>query len=427
VPKSSNLQLLLRTARPELSEWLELLRSEWQAQAAHLVIGENFTSTAKHSALAALPWGTLLGNAQADLLSQQQCLAVRLSPYGDFEPPPGSVLLVERPERSLWTLTQLMRLKRYAGYLERVLALGADLVHAREDRRRIGNCLRVKQTGTFWIKDAHVECDATVAGHFKIAPNAKLSLDDFLMRFAEPDRARFAQGIRDCRELNLVKQLELKNIDGHWMSCVLTNDTPEESSALVYGLMRNHDEQRSAALEVEHHQKQLENLVRQLRVANRTDPLTGLANRTALTEQLSVARQAALRADAEMALLVLDVDHFKSYNDTYGHAEGDLALKTVAQLIASHVAENELAARFGGEEFCVLALRDRSGALALGERIRASIAAHPWSKRAITISIGISVQSAGASSFDRLFKLADAALYQAKAAGRNAVQLGEDG
>lgn len=150
-----------------------------------------------------------------------------------------------------------------------------------------------------------------------------------------------------------------------------------------------------------------------------TDALTGLLNRRSF---LSLAEQ-ALRPQAPAAVLMLDLDHFKIINDSFGHPAGDVVLRTVSSTLASGLRRDDLLARFGGEEFAVLLPQTGARtALSIGERLRTAVAAqHAGAEvggRRCTISIGIAAGS-GELPIDVLITEADRALYMAKRDGRN--------
>ena len=162
-----------------------------------------------------------------------------------------------------------------------------------------------------------------------------------------------------------------------------------------------------------------------------TDPLTTLLNRRALTERLTAEMERALRYDGTVALLLLDLDHFKRVNDTYGHLVGDAVLRGVAGLLAEEVRACDVVGRYGGEEFLVvLPETDDDGAAAFAERVRERVAAHEFRGRddgralRLTASIGVATfPAARIESVEDLFARADAALYRAKADGRNRVRV----
>lgn len=161
-----------------------------------------------------------------------------------------------------------------------------------------------------------------------------------------------------------------------------------------------------------------------------TDPLTQLLNRRALTERITAEMERALRYDSSMALLMIDLDHFKTVNDTYGHLVGDDVLRDVAALLTATIRTTDMVARYGGEEFLVLLPEtDDAGAEAFAERIREAIERHKFGGRIdqpalrLTTSVGVATfPAARIESVEDLFARADAALYRAKADGRNRVR-----
>ena len=190
-------------------------------------------------------------------------------------------------------------------------------------------------------------------------------------------------------------------------------------------------------LHASHHQLQLRDLLASqeaLRSANarleqlsRSDPLTGLPNRRCFDETEHVEFRRAQRSGLPLSLLLCDVDFFKRYNDTYGHAQGDLCLQQVATALQQVVVRpGDLVARIGGEEFAVLLpAADLSGAGKMAERLRRAVTAlgiaHTGSEAAghVTLSIGYASLTADTPDFATLMEMADRALYRAKSQGRN--------
>ena len=155
------------------------------------------------------------------------------------------------------------------------------------------------------------------------------------------------------------------------------------------------------------------------------EPLTGLYNRRYFLERMSVELAAARRHGLALSLLLLDVDHFKLVNDRLGHAAGDEALRMLARVLLGALRKEDVLARFGGEEFIVLAREATlAGAHALGERIRKAVERSRFSfdgaEVALTASVGVTVFG-GEAADGELLETADRALYRAKRAGRNAV------
>ena len=158
-----------------------------------------------------------------------------------------------------------------------------------------------------------------------------------------------------------------------------------------------------------------------------TDGLTGLHNRRYLERHLATLVQQATAREKPLSVLILDIDHFKSVNDTYGHAAGDEVLREFSRRVRKAVRGIDLACRLGGEEF-VVAMPDTDAALALlvAERLRQKIAGERFATGesvsiAVTVSIGICSLTSADDTADALVKRADAALYLAKRDGRNRV------
>ncbi len=180
---------------------------------------------------------------------------------------------------------------------------------------------------------------------------------------------------------------------------------------------------------LEHEAGERDRLNRELARLARQDALTGLANRRCFDERLVQEWERSQRARHELALLFIDVDHFKKYNDNYGHSAGDDCLAAVAGAIGdSLLRPADLASRYGGEEFVVLLPETtREGALEVAERIQAGVAAlkmpHAASSTAdhVTVSIGLTSCIPESGLAQALVDAADSALYAAKHAGRNRI------
>jgi diguanylate cyclase (GGDEF)-like protein len=154
-----------------------------------------------------------------------------------------------------------------------------------------------------------------------------------------------------------------------------------------------------------------------------TDALTGLRNRRYFDLFLGNEIDRSQRFVRGLAIIILDIDHFKNYNDTFGHLAGDEALRLVSQCLIDNRRKADVVARIGGEEFAViLPETDLKGALDVAERIRISIASHTGLQRSVTVSLGVSELRDNKSAFELLVEQADKALYEAKRAGRNRVR-----
>jgi len=187
-------------------------------------------------------------------------------------------------------------------------------------------------------------------------------------------------------------------------------------------------ERNAAFFALREMQKQLQKTNSELKRLSSLDGLTGIANRRVFDETLAKEWDRAVRHNTTLSLILIDIDYFKPYNDTYGHQQGDDCLCSVAQAVAdSSARSSDLVARYGGEEFVIIAPNtDSPGAECLAEKIRKAIhelnIEHKSSKIAdiITISLGINTMSPSRNdNISDIVKFADKALYDAKDNGRN--------
>lgn len=149
-----------------------------------------------------------------------------------------------------------------------------------------------------------------------------------------------------------------------------------------------------------------------------TDGLTGLRNYRSLIQHM----KAAFAADEPLAVMLIDIDWFKNFNDAYGHVAGDDTLRTVGHLIAMEAGDANVAARYGGEEFALIVpTSDTKEILRIGERVRQRIERYPWPSRPITVCGGAAVRTANVGTIEDLLRRADDALYAAKRTGKNRV------
>jgi diguanylate cyclase (GGDEF)-like protein len=174
-------------------------------------------------------------------------------------------------------------------------------------------------------------------------------------------------------------------------------------------------------------QDQLQQRNAELNQISRTDALTGLFNRRHLDEELLRRHNDSVRHHDPMCLLLLDLDHFKHVNDTYGHPAGDLVLRAFAERISIGLRAGDISGRWGGEEFLVILPRtDLDGAIEVAERIRSTTAAAPVTAadQDITVTVSGGCALGPGDSAGALVQLADQCLYQAKHAGRNQIVAG---
>jgi diguanylate cyclase (GGDEF)-like protein len=196
-------------------------------------------------------------------------------------------------------------------------------------------------------------------------------------------------------------------------------------SVLLEGRLRGLlERERSALASLADREAELARLNAQLMEDSRRDPLTGMRNRRALSEDLPLVEAGHIESGESLAVALVDVDHFKAYNDEMGHLAGDQALRAIANTIRGVLRSRDMAYRFGGEELLlILPATTVEEAAAAGERVRAAVEAaalpHPSGiGGVVTASIGV---AAGNKGYGGLVARADAALYEAKRTGRNRV------
>jgi diguanylate cyclase (GGDEF)-like protein len=163
-----------------------------------------------------------------------------------------------------------------------------------------------------------------------------------------------------------------------------------------------------------------------LRRLSHLDPLTGIFNRRSLHERLDREWSKAVRHSHPLACLMIDIDHFKRINDTYGHQAGDVVLRTVAAMLVRQCRPGDLVCRYGGEEFCIIAPQtDEQGAAELAERLRSMFEQVPipfeGRSEIISTSLGVSEAWGWTDDSDAMIRRADRALLAAKVRGRNQV------
>jgi len=224
------------------------------------------------------------------------------------------------------------------------------------------------------------------------------------------------------------------------------DDTHEIPVIFITGLSSNEDEEKGLSLDAaDYISKPFSEKIVKLRVRNQIqivnhlrtierlsliDQLTNIPNRRSFDERLRIEWSRAIREQIPISLLMLDIDKFKNYNDTYGHQQGDIVLKSVAKvLLSSSRRSSDFAARWGGEEFTILLPNTPlSNAVEVAETIRVNmekevIPCTGNSTTKVTVSIGVNTQiPVRNSSPDAFISAADKALYAAKAAGRNLVR-----
>ena len=174
--------------------------------------------------------------------------------------------------------------------------------------------------------------------------------------------------------------------------------------------------------ELEKRQEELAKLNENLETQATVDGLTGLKNHRKFQEELTAQYHQSVRYHQPLSVIMLDVDYFKRYNDTYGHPAGDVVLKKIAQVLQTSARRTDSVARYGGKEFVIiLPHTDHQGAQIIAERFREAVEHTAWPQRAVTISVGVATLSLTTESDQQLITEADQALYRSKRWGRNRV------
>jgi len=278
-----------------------------------------------------------------------------------------------------------------------------------------------------------------------IAVLGRLLGGDYTIYAAKDGRTAIAMARKHVPDIILL-DIIMPEMDGYAVISQLKaiSETKEIPVIFISGLSSGEDEEKGLALDAaDYISKPFRNSIVKLRVRNQikivnamrtiehlsnTDSLTGIANRRRFNERLYLEWNHAIRDGSELSLILADVDHFKRYNDTYGHLQGDAALQIIANALAKTIKRTiDMIARWGGEEFAVLLPQTSlDGALVISEQLRASVEnqAIPCSTkgRNLTISLGVSsIRPSMCSTIDGFIAKTDQALYKAKDQGRNRV------
>ena len=264
------------------------------------------------------------------------------------------------------------------------------------------------------------------AQRFEITPEQWLGKDDFEIwppEFAEKFRAA---------DLSVLQHKQLKiteetspgpgNTLAHWRSYKFPI-VDEFGGRLLAGLSLDISRERNAENELQQLNGRLQLANETLLEISRTDALTGLRNRRAFDTRLQLEFATMTQIGAPLAVILFDVDNFKSVNDTFGHGAGDDILVQIGRLLQAGARGIDFAARYGGEEFVILLPNSTlEAACVVAERMRVTVEQYSWRRRPITISGGVACRSSLTLAPAELVADADVALYRAKGLGRNRIE-----
>ncbi len=280
--------------------------------------------------------------------------------------------------------------------------------------------------GIFDAEDRLVYCNRVLASMFSLSPEDATGLSfEELMRHSfnsvsgvKLDSNSVESWLRMANRLRRSKKFrsfEVDYQDGRWF--LVTEHTAEDKSILVFC---------SEITEQKRNERELNHLNEQLEILANFDSLTGIYNRRHFLDQAAHEISRCARESSDLAMIMLDLDHFKSINDNYGHEIGDQVLVGSVQRIKSQLRDYDLFGRLGGEEFAILLPgSDIEDGVDIGSRIANQLQLHPLETRAgeisMTCSVGVAQYNHHGGSLGELLDTADQYLYQAKQAGRNRV------
>lgn len=354
--------------------------------------------------------------------------------------------LNQKPDFDLHTEAQRSRLDDVA-LLNAIIGVQTEIAEARLNLDEVMNLVATRAQELTHADGAAVEmADGNVmvyraalglaAGHVGVRIKAEGSLSGLCVKTREVLRCDDSEtdprvDLKACREIGLRSMIvvplfhETRSVGVLKVLSAQTayfNEVDVHTLQLLAGLVgtalgrsEEHKIRQRLMAELEEANKRLEQLAT-------TDGLTGLANRRTFDTALRDSFALEERRGCPLSLVMIDIDFFKQYNDSFGHPAGDLLLKAVAASIRQETRSHELVARYGGEEFAIiLPGSDAAAARALAERLRRTVETFSESLRPVTISLGIATSGRATLSPEHLLAEADAALYHSKHHGRNRI------
>lgn len=341
----------------------------------------------------------------------------------------GTLCVIDQKPRTL-DRSQREMLTVLARQVRALFDLHRQRLVAQRERYRLELALDSAKLG-LWehnVRNNHAKSMGNYETLLGYAPGTSPgTLEGFLERVHPDDRAMVMAKLQRAIELNDQSPTEFRivrpNEEPTWLRATSRQVRDDFGNVThMIGLIADCTEQRLEHERLANYQNELSEMAARFEELSLTDALTGLGNRRGLDEQLALRTAHAARHGESIAVLAIDVDHFKAFNDGFGHAAGDEALAQVAGCIRTCMRTEDYAARPGGEEFVVLMSNVQpDGAASLAERIRRCIEAAPWPLRPVTVSIGIAMAVATRAEDGDLLDRADQAMYRAKTEGRNRV------
>lgn len=267
-------------------------------------------------------------------------------------------------------------------------------------------------TAMFGLKDKCPWCPVQRAVNSRRPTSARIPLSaggnsasqiyEASVHALEDEHGQFERAVLLCKEVGETVTLQMQLVERN-----------EKLETMAVAMEQLAAERNAANLELQKANKRLEQLAT-------TDGMTGLPNHRAFKDRLNGAIASARENETSVGLILLDVDHFKQYNDSFGHPAGDEVLRIVGRILGAQADATAFPARYGGEEFAmVLEATDAEEAALMAEAIRAAIESEGFEHREVTVSLGVADFPRTADNAPDLIACADGALYAAKRAGRN--------
>ncbi len=268
------------------------------------------------------------------------------------------------------------------------------------------------------------EMDLPIGGQMQLVHCAGLALEDKLIIMAARTHQDVNHLFDEMMRINNEQVNRLREVTKEQVQ--QTRAQPERDNRYYDELTKLNNESVNLQRELIRKNLELEKLYADVQKLAITDGLTGLYNRRGFFELSQREVERAKRFGHAFSVIILDIDHFKGFNDSYGHETGDQVLEKLAGRLSAQLRKVDILGRYGGEEFSLLLPEtNAAGARQVAERLRRCIAEEPIETSQgflnVTISVGLAVLQDNARTMEELLKYADQALYQAKETGRNRV------
>ena len=341
-----------------------------------------------------------------------------------------SILIVDREEESRYLLSLLMERLGYSFKATSDLAEGLSLLRSEPFSLVIIEIGHLEAKQLLNIRQLHPHICFIFIGQSLdgLQDHANPGLSDFLSRPLKPEEAEFR-----LRRILLERATRMRHDDAERALQAASEELERKDRDLessMEDLERIKRLYKDIGTELNTTSEKLRRAKDKLELLAITDGLTEVFNHRYFMEQIHESFSSSREQMAPLSLLMIDIDHFKTFNDNHGHMTGDFVLREIASILKSSCRKSDLVARYGGEEFAIILPGiDLQEAAKMAERIRRVVESHPLSDgghtQQLTVSIGIGTGGPNIATVNDLISAADMALYRAKAGGRNRVEYGD--